>query len=124
MPSSESQEIAREWRPLSPVKQEMLRRLLSVEFAGKHELLTQADSLTAEGSIRRSIAINPGASAPVANVQRRIPVEAEFEDTDGVTVHVLLHVVDGLMNELEIYREDSAPILGDRLSNGWRLVVL
>ncbi len=31
-------------------------------------------------------------------------------ERDGVTVHVLLHIVDGLMKELEVYREDSAPV--------------
>jgi hypothetical protein len=39
-----------------------------------------------------------------------VPVEAELEDEDGVPVHVLLHVLDGYLNELEIYREDSAPV--------------
>jgi hypothetical protein len=31
---------------------------------------------------------------------------------DGVIIHVLLHVVDGFMDELEIFREDSTPIRG------------
>jgi hypothetical protein len=41
---------------------------------------------------------------------RRIPVEAEYEDLDRVTVHVLLHVIDGRLNEIEVYREDSAAV--------------
>jgi hypothetical protein len=45
-----------------------------------------------------------------ATVERRIPVEGECEDLDGTTVHVLLHVVEGRMDELEIYREDSGPL--------------
>ncbi|MCU1362893.1 MAG: hypothetical protein JWM55_721 [Acidimicrobiaceae bacterium] len=49
-------------------------------------------------------------NGPRAEVSRRIPVEAEIEDSDGVTIHVLLHVADGLIDELELYREDSAPI--------------
>jgi len=103
----------------------MIGRLLAVDFPGRDELWTQSDSLTAKGlDAEGSIALNPGSSANAANVERRVPVEAEFEDTDGVTVHVLLHVVDGLINELEIYREDSGPVLGDRLSNEWRLLVL
>ncbi len=26
-------------------------------------------------------------------------------------IHVLLHVVDGQLKELEVYREDSAPVM-------------
>jgi hypothetical protein len=37
-----------------------------------------------------------------------VPVEADLEDDDGVTIHVL-HVLDGYLNELEVYREDSSP---------------
>ena len=46
-----------------------------------------------------------------ALVKRRIPIEAEGLDSDGVKVHFLLHVLDGFMAELEIYREDSKPVL-------------
>ena len=37
---------------------------------------------------------------------------AEFEDSNGVAVHLLLHVVNGFLNELEIYQEGLAPIGG------------
>ena len=33
----------------------------------------------------------------------RIPVEAEVEDLDAVTIHLLVHVIDGYIDELEIY---------------------
>jgi len=46
-----------------------------------------------------------------AKVKRRIPAEAEFRDTDGVLIHILLHVIDGKVNELEIYKEDGSPII-------------
>lgn len=41
----------------------------------------------------------------------RIPVEAEFIDSDGVTAHVLLHVVDGRVTELEVYKDDSSALV-------------
>jgi hypothetical protein len=44
-------------------------------------------------------------------VRRRIPVEASYPDADGVVVHVLLHVIDGRLDELEVYREDSGSVL-------------
>ena len=43
---------------------------------------------------------------PKAQVVRRVPVEAEVEDEDGVTVHVLLHVLEGALAELEVFHED------------------
>jgi hypothetical protein len=45
-----------------------------------------------------------------AQVKYRIPVEAELKDSDGVTIHVLLHIVDGTLGELEIYRDDSGSV--------------
>jgi hypothetical protein len=47
-----------------------------------------------------------------------------IQDTDGVLIHVLLHVVDGFMNELEIFREDSGPILRSLSSDDMRLLAL
>ena len=47
-------------------------------------------------------------SADPANTKFAVPVEGYTPDEDGVMVHYLLHVsVDGFMNELEVYREDS-----------------
>lgn len=43
-------------------------------------------------------------------MEERIPVEAELPDNDGVSIHVLLHVVNGLLAELEIYKDDLSPI--------------
>jgi hypothetical protein len=46
-------------------------------------------------------------------------VESEARDTDGVIIHVLLHVVDGKASELEFFKEDSSRILALRkLTNG------
>lgn len=47
-----------------------------------------------------------------ANVERRIPTEAEMLDTDKITVHILLHVVNGKVDELEFYKDDLSRILG------------
>jgi hypothetical protein len=81
--------------------------LLGAEFPGRDVLTAQLRSamvvaLDSNGSLRFDV--RDGGQAEVV---RRIPVEAETEDGDGVTIHLLLHVIDGLLNELEIYREDS-----------------
>jgi hypothetical protein len=46
------------------------------------------------------------------------------EDEDGTTFHVLLHVVDGYIDELERYREDGRPIKGPIRPEALRLLIL
>jgi hypothetical protein len=50
-------------------------------------------------------------SGAKANVRHRIPVEVEGEDIDGTTIHVLLHVVEGVARELEVYKDDGSPVI-------------
>ena len=40
----------------------------------------------------------------------RIAVEAEVEDLDGMKIVILLHVIDGYVDELEVFRADSGPL--------------
>jgi hypothetical protein len=47
---------------------------------------------------------------PIADVIRRVPVEGESADSDGAVVHLLLHVLGGMLSELDIYREDSLAV--------------
>ncbi len=63
-------------------------------------------------------AIDPGGSLELraangvtADVVHRVPVEAEYDDEDSVIVHVLLHVVEGRIAELEFYKDDGSAIL-------------
>jgi RHS repeat-associated protein len=129
LPSSYHQLITNEWReavaygsgPLTAAKTAQL----SADFPGKRELVDQAkgalaETLDADGSI----ALHPAVDATAAQVVGRIPVEAEFEDLDGATVHVLLHVVRGFLNELEVYRDDLGPVQGGVRPASFRLVVL
>ena len=108
------------FRPLLAAERELLQRLLSAEFEGAQGLSCQlrdtgVQSIDHNGSLRiRSLDATP------VLVARRIPVEASYADADGVTVHVLVHVIGGLLEELEVFREDSgdvmvAPIRASRL---------
>lgn len=106
------------FRPLTASERDILARLLNAEFPGQTQLAEQAARISArpldvDGSLEFE-----QSDGPAAAVVRRIPVEAEVEDQDGVVIHVLLHVVDGCLQELEVYREDSKPVIGlepDRL---------
>jgi hypothetical protein len=122
---SASNDAELEPRPLSDRERDVLAKLLSADFPGRLALLAQASDVKVRRIDRNgSLALSPEPDAPPAEVVRRIPVEAEFDDRDGVGVHVLLHVLDGYMNELEIYREDSAPLQREPEPRDLRLIVL
>jgi len=69
------------------------------------ESLTAAD-LHKDGTV--ALHCSSGQPAPVKS---RVPTEGECPDADGVPIHILLHVADGFMRELEIYKSDLSCIL-------------
>ncbi|HLM86866.1 MAG TPA: hypothetical protein VK272_11830 [Solirubrobacteraceae bacterium] len=97
---------------------------MSTEFSGRDAVAEQV----AVASVREiddngSLEFAPSDKTP-AEVVRRIPVEAELDDSDGVTIHVLLHVVDGFLKELEVYRDDSGRVQRVLAPGDLRLMVL
>ena len=99
------------FRELTSAERKVIERLLQERFDGRNELLCQLDgaqvrAIDPNGSL--SFRIN---GPTTAKVRTRVPVEAAAPDVDGASVHVLLHVVDGRMTELEVYREDLRPVL-------------
>jgi hypothetical protein len=87
----------------------ILDALLSQPFPGRDELAVQiaqaeARPLDDEGSLGLRVL-----GAPRAAVIGRVPVEAQTRDPDGMDVFLLLHVVDGLAVELDVFRGDSRP---------------
>ena len=100
-------------RPLGANEADVLGRLLSVSFPGRDELVRQAETVQvkAECACCPTIYFKVAESAPSAKVKQRIAVEAEVGDPlDERTIHVLLHVVGGLLSELEFYRNNGDPI--------------
>lgn len=99
------------YRPLGDWERRIIVRLLSAApFPGRDDLLSQvetASALTIDDD--GSVSLKP-VTAQKAAVTTRIPVEGEAQDTDGVTIHYLLHVVDGAINELEVYKDDSSRV--------------
>lgn len=89
----------------------LLRRLLGSKFRGAPELEKQlATTVVAPLDSNGSLRLHP-VDTESAPVDRRIPVEASYPDVDHVIVHVLLHVIDGRLNELEVYRADSGAVV-------------
>jgi hypothetical protein len=104
------------FRPLKEAERKIFEKLFEVDFPGRNELARQVNGLLVrtvdeEGSLALKVE-----SPVLAPVKHRIPVEARFVDRDtraglGPYVHILLHVVDGRMVELEVYKDDESPIL-------------
>jgi hypothetical protein len=94
-------------RQLTESERDLIAYLLTADFPGAVALRAQLAKCVAKViDDDGSLSIRVADSSP-AEVNRRIPVEAECLDDDGIFIHVLLHVLDGLLNELEIYRDDS-----------------
>jgi hypothetical protein len=108
--------IESEFRPITSAEREVFRKLLSLNFPSRDELLTQLESLLArtiddDGSL--SLKVTAGVVAPQ---NCRIPIEARCPDTNTQDdsephVKILLHVVEGKMFELEIYKDDGSPVI-------------
>jgi hypothetical protein len=97
-------------RELTDLERRYLERLLTVDFPGRGNVAKQLQSVLArrideEGSVELVTQCNEPAT-----VTKRIPVEGESSDSDGVPIYFLLHVVDSQVRELEIYKADGSPI--------------
>ena len=102
-----------EWRPLRPAERAVLDRLLSRPFAGDAEIKAQLATaqvrvIDADGSLRFQV------DGPFALGRSRVLANACYLDGLGDDfsphVHLLLHVTDGKLHELEIYKDDGTPI--------------
>ena len=98
---------------MNPEERAGLAKLFECDFPGRQVLQRQLE----QASTKRVGPIGSPAliftvpdDLPKAEVAGRVPVEAEAPDADGVLIHFLLHVVDGRLSELEMFREDGEPI--------------
>jgi hypothetical protein len=115
---------SKKFRQLKPHEAALIRSLLSATFSGRDELRTQIeDAKVREVDEDGSLEFRVG-GGPKAPVVRRIPVEAEADDADGGNVHVLLHVVQGRIDELEFYKEDGSRVLTKPQPEELRVMVL
>ena len=98
------------FRDPSPAEHELLEHLLGGEFPGQPALRAQLHGLQVRridesGSLELRVAVRQP-----ARVVDRLPVKAVTSATAATPVHVELHVMDGLLDELHIYREDGKPV--------------
>lgn len=98
-----------DWHSLTLTEHELAVALLSQPFSGRDALMAQledaqARTIDTDGSFALRV------TAPPAKVLFRVPVTGSTRDPDGVGVEVLLHVLDGFMSEVEIYRVDGEAV--------------
>ena len=94
----------------------LLEILFSVDFPGRRDLQEQAmraevRTIDGNGSLQFFV-VNP----TQANVKGRVPVSARLPDANGsdlfgICVNLLLHVRNGVLAELEIYKDDGSAIV-------------
>lgn len=102
-------------RALSGEERHLMAFLLSEPFPGREVLGKQLESARVSAQCASCPTVTfkvERRASPPAPVRRRIPTEAESLGAtwDPAGVHVLLHVVDGYLDELEVYRNDGEPI--------------
>ena len=95
---------------MKTVERGYIDRLLTAGFPGRDELARQLTSVLVrriddQGSLE--LVPQNDVRAPVV---KRVPVEGEAVDVDGVPIYFLLHVVDSRAHELEIYKADGSRI--------------
>jgi hypothetical protein len=98
------------FRSPSADERKLISELTAAEFPGRAEVIEQLDQcvvrlIDEDGSLEICL-LYP----IVAPVLHRIPTELYGPDVDGVQISVLLHVVDGLCREIEIYKVDGTTI--------------
>ncbi|HTU79115.1 MAG TPA: hypothetical protein VMF09_10190 [Solirubrobacteraceae bacterium] len=108
-------------RDLRDGERALLSQLLAQSFNGRNEIAAQlrGAQVIAEGvgDTRTLRFAPPPGDVPPVPTALRIPVEGIADDADGVAITVLLHVVDGWVTELEVYRVDGKSIRsGEQLS--------
>jgi hypothetical protein len=93
----------------------VLDRLLELPFPGRDEVRRQVDGARVRtvreygddyGSI--DFLVSNWMKAPVV---MRVPVVGTARDVDGVPIEFLLHIVDGIISELEIVKMDGGAII-------------
>lgn len=100
-----------EYRDMTDRERGLLAKLLAPDFPGRDALAAQLATaqvrvIDEDGCLEFLVRSDEGIDA----VKYAVPTEGEYEDVDGVTVHVLLYVTGKKVQELEFYREDNARV--------------
>lgn len=99
------------WRRPTPYETELVDKLLETEFFGRDELQAQwRSALVRTVGASGSFAIRPSTGEPPSRAEFGVPVEGESSNEEGGGVHAVLHIRDGYLEELEVYRDMPEPV--------------
>jgi hypothetical protein len=98
-------------RELTLNERQLLEKLLEPDFPGRDELRSQVANSKVRTLHEDGTLEFVEVGGPTASVVQRVPVEATYDDRDGIAILVLLHVMEGKLNELEIVKFGDSPIV-------------
>lgn len=99
-------------------------KLLEQQFPGRDHIRSilsefHVEDIDENGSLK----IITG-NVEAAPTSRQIPVEGYYSDQDGIDVHLLLRMLNGVPEELEIYKDDGSEIIARPLPENIQLLIL
>lgn len=104
-------------RALTSWEKRLLQRLLSWSFPGRDALVAQVEQAVVSPMREDGTPLDENgsfyfktSSPESAFTKYPVPTEGEAQDVDGVTIHYLLHVVEGKIDRLEIYKDDGSEV--------------
>lgn len=106
--------LENEFRPLSDSERALLNRLFEINFIGREQLARQLPNLLAkkiEDSGSLEFQVQGGVLAPLDGcIAEASCKDADTTESNSAKILVLLHVKQGKLWLLEIYKENMAPI--------------
>lgn len=98
------------FRPLNANEMELLTKLLDHDFPGRDALRLQLSSVTGRQTDEHGCLELRTDEAIEADTEVGSPTEGRCEDIDGGLIVVMLHVKNGKLHLLEIFKEDGSEI--------------
>lgn len=114
------------YRELSEYEKQVIKKMCSVDFQGREIILEQFETAKVSGQCTcgcKSILIEVDHNCQKYMYPLRVPIEMYSNDKDGVPIIYLLHVINGYINELEIFRADSFPMCDVSSLNNANIVI-
>jgi hypothetical protein len=107
------------YRDMNDMEREWIDKLLDVDLQGKDILMKQflkAQAICEKGYEFISLKFEVKNSDEKYPYPIRVPIEMRAFQEGSAPVIFLLHIIDGLVNELEIFSADLSQIIEDNIS--------
>ncbi len=98
-------------RQLLKKEKDWLEKILSTEFKGRNILVQQVDNAVVDGNYNRGyISLKFSIERTIEKFSHdvRVPIELHAHRDNKVPIVFLLHVINGFIDELEVFNADSS----------------